>query len=84
MHTKERGAKCIYKIFGLHVKDYIERLSFLLSSFPNKAMDLVSWSISQLTELKVQYLLERSKVFFKVSGNINLMKLLFSHEHNLA
>ena len=69
LHAKETGAKFIYKIVGLHVKDYVERLSFLRSSFPNKAIDLVSWSISQLTELKVQYLLERSKVFFKVLGN---------------
>lgn len=29
-------------------------------------MDLVSWTIPQLTQLKVQFLLERCKVFFKV------------------
>lgn len=33
---------------------------------PYKAMDLASWTMSQLTELKVQFLLERCKVFFKV------------------
>ncbi|KAL9957257.1 hypothetical protein ACROYT_G038871 [Oculina patagonica] len=35
--------------------------------FGCKAMDLVSWTISQLTQLKVQFLLERCKVFFKLT-----------------
>lgn len=31
-----------------------------------KATDLAHWTIPQLTELKVQFLLEKCKVFFKV------------------
>lgn len=58
-------------ILGLHVlrkANDIPRFK-ILSSFPYQARDLASWTISQLTELKVQFLLERCKVFFKVLGN---------------
>ena len=66
-HTRGmlRYATCICQRSG----DLILIYSFFFF-LPYKAMDLVSWTISQLTELKVQFLLERCKVFFKVSNHV--------------